>query len=127
MKELIEEIEKHKVKNNSSICENLIETINDYNINSKEELLIHENNYFYDNNLDKKIELKYKEYIMDITRLDNATNSDIIKLKEYEAAMKRATNSLEKCKYLILIYDYLGYELEFPYEAYLLIISDNLN
>lgn len=127
MIDLIEEIEKHKSKNNSSVCEELIERIKDYNIKSKEELLTHENSYFYENDLDKKIDQKYKSYILDYTRLDNATNSDIIKLKEYEANMKKATNNLEKCKYLILIYDYVGYELAFPYEAYLLIVSDNLN
>ncbi|MBQ6497291.1 MAG: hypothetical protein IJI58_01085 [Bacilli bacterium] len=127
MIELIEEIEKHKSKNNSNVCEELIERIKDYNIKSKEELLTHENSYFYENDLDKKIDQKYKSYVLDYTRLDNATNSDIIKLKEYEANMKKATNNLEKCKYLILIYDYVGYELAFPYEAYLLIVSDNLN
>ena len=127
MIDLIEEIEKHKSKNNSNVCEELIERIKDYNIKSKEELLTHENSYFYENDLDKKIDQKYKSYILDYTRLDNATNSDIIKLKEYEANMKKATNNLEKCKYLILIYDYVGYELAFPYEAYLLIVSDNLN
>ena len=127
MIELIEEIEKHKSKNNSNVCEELIERIKDYNIKSKEELLTHENSYFYETDLDKKIDQKYKSYVLDYTRLDNATNSDIIKLKEYEANMKKATNNLEKCKYLILIYDYVGYELAFPYEAYLLIVSDNLN
>ena len=127
MIELIEEIEKHKSKNNSNVCEELIERIKDYNIKSKEELLTHENSYFYENDLDKKIDQKYKSYVLDYTRLDNATNSDIIKLKEYESNMKKATNNLEKCKYLILIYDYVGYELAFPYEAYLLIVSDNLN
>ena len=110
-----------------TVKEDLIKRIKDYNIKSKEELLTHENSYFYETDLDKKIDQKYKSYILDYTRLDNATNSDIIKLKEYEANMKRVTNSLEKCKYLILIYDYIGYELAFPYEAYLLIISDNLN
>lgn len=127
MIDLIEEIEKHKSKNNSNVCEDLIKRIKDYNIKSKEELLTHENSYFYETDLDKKIDQKYKSYILDYTRLDNATNSDIIRLKEYEENMKRVTNSLEKCKYLILIYDYIGYELAFPYEAYLLIISDNLN
>lgn len=127
MIELIEEIEKHKNKNNTSVCEKLIEIIKEYNINSEEDLLKHENQYFYDTDLDNKIDKKYKSYILDVTRFDDVTNADIIQLKEYEKALKKANNSLEKCKYLILIYDYIDYQLAFPYEAYLLIISDNLN
>lgn len=126
MMELIEEIERHKSKNNTSVCQELIEMIKQYNISSKEELLEHENKYFEDDNLDIKIDQKYKSYVFDVTRFDDATNADIIKLKEYETAMKRATNSLEKCKYLILIYDYVGYQLAFPYQAYLLIVDDKL-
>ena len=127
MSELIDELQAHKSKNNTSVCEELIEIIKEHKINSKEELLAYENEYFYDDDLDKKIDQKYKSYILDYTRFDNATNSDIIKLNEYEEAMKKVPNSLEKCKYLILIYDYIGYELAFPYEAYSLIITDNLN
>lgn len=127
MIELIEELEKHKYSNNDDICEKLIDIIKNNKINSKEELLAYENKSFNDSNLEAKIDIKYKEYILDVTRFDNATNSDIIKLKEYEYALEKATDTMEKCKYLILIYEYVGYMLFFPYEAYLLIINDNLN
>lgn len=127
MIELIEELEKHKYSNNDDICEKLIDIIKNNKINSKEELLAYENKSFNDSNLEAKIDIKYKEYILDVTRFDNATNSDIIKLKEYEDALEKATDTMEKCKYLILIYEYVGYMLFFPYEAYLLIINDNLN
>ena len=47
MSELIDELQAHKSKNNTSVCEELIEIIKEHKINSKEELLAYENEYFY--------------------------------------------------------------------------------
>ena len=126
MNRLIEEIKNHQTSNNESICEQLIDIIEYYNITSKEELLEHENKFFVDTDLSKKIDAKYKEYLLDVTRFDDADNSDLNNISEYEKLMNNSNNDLDKCKYLILIYDYVGYGLYFPYEAYLLMLDDNM-
>ena len=101
MNRLIEEIKKHQNSNNESICEQLIDIIEYYNITSKEELLEHENKFFIDSDLDKKIDIKYKEYLLDVTRFDDADNSDLNNIREYEKQMNNSNNDLDKCKYLI--------------------------
>ncbi len=126
MTELIEKIKQHQGNNNKRICNELIDAINDYNINSEEELLNYENKFFIETDLNKRIDMKYKEYLADTSRFEFLDNDDFLNLDEYEKLLNESNDSLEKCKYLILIYDYINFMLYFPYEAYLLIIKDNL-
>lgn len=126
MTELIDKITLHKENNNKRICDELIDIINDYSISSEEELVNYENKLFKESELDKRIDTKYKEYLADTTHLEFLDNDDFLKLDEYEKLLNESNDSLEKCKYLILIYDYINFTLYFPYEAYLLITKDNL-
>ena len=124
--ELIEEIRKHSDKNNMRICNQLIDVIEDYNIQTKEDLLKRENNMFSSKDLKEKLDIKYQDYLSDTSYIELLDNKDMNNLQEYERLYLKANIDLEKCKYLMLIYDYINYMLFFPYEAFLLIMSDNL-
>ncbi len=126
MKELIEIIEKHKSKNNDEICEDLIDIIKEFNISSKEDLLVFENKYFPTTKLEDNLDIKYNAYLMDTTQYELLDSDVIGEIKEYEELYLKEENTLNKCKYLILIYNLLEWELSFPYEAFILIEKDEL-
>ena len=126
MNELIKNIKSHQEKNNNRICNQLINIIERNQIHSEDDLLMFENKFFSTTDINKKIESKYQEYLSDTTHLDSTDSTDNSRLTDYETLFNDATETLDKCKYLLLIYDYINYMLFFPYEAYLLIISDKL-
>ncbi len=121
---MIEVLEKNKNNINNEICEDLIDIINDFNISSKEDLLVFENKFFTTENLLEKLSIKYDSYLRDITHFDNI--EDLSKVKEYEELYLKEEEPLLKAKYLILLLNELEWDLFFPYEAYLLIENNDL-
>ena len=127
MNELIEKIEEHKDTNNEEVCEDLIDIIKDFKIDSLEELLTFENKYFSSSNLSDKLKTKYLSYQSDNTYFDFLEIDSINKVRDYEEKYLNVTDELQKCKYLILLLNEVQRDLFFPYEAYLLIEKDELN
>ena len=121
MNELIKIIEEHKDNNNEEVCEDLIDFIKSFKIETLEDLLVYENKFFSSDKLSDKLNTKYISYQNDTSYYEFLELSSIDEAKDLEA-----TDELEKCKYLILLLNEIQRDLFFPYEAYLLIERDEL-
>ena len=126
MNNLIDVINDHRNDINNDICDKLIDIINNYNINNEDELKHLEDGFFTTNNLHERNETKYQAYRLDPTHLEELNQNEISKLENYSDAYNAATNELLKTKYLILIYELLGWNFVFPYTAYILIKESRL-
>ena len=111
---------------NDNICTDLIDLIKAHNLLTEKALQEYEAKYFNTPDLLERIKIKYKEYQSDTTHFDYLDSLDILTLKEYSKSLEEEQDPLLKCKYLILIYDLLEWQLYFPYEAYLLNINRKL-
>ncbi len=124
-KNLIEEINKHNT-NNLEIMEELNDIIVGYNINSEEELLEFEKSNFNNYNLDEILNELLDIYYADTSIYEYYDIADLAKLEDYENLIKASNNIHDKCLYTLLLLDYARIKLYLPYQAYKLILNDEL-
>ena len=126
MNDLIKVINDNRNSINENICNDLIDLINNHNILDEDSLKTYEDKYFSTSNLLDRINSCYNEYKSDTTHFDYLDSSDIVMLDKYSKSLEEESNPLIKCKYLILLYDLLEWQLYFPYEAFELIKNKEL-
>ncbi len=121
MNDLIKTINDNRNDINENICNELIDLINNHNILDEDSLKIYEDKYFSTSNLLDRVNGYYNEYKTDTTHFDYLDSLDMVMLEKYSKSLEEESDPLIKCKYLILIYDLLEWQLYFPYEAFELI------
>ena len=124
MNDLLQNINKHKEKNDISVCYHLYNYILARNIDSEDDLKKAEDAMFLTDDIRTRNELKYYSYAIDPTHLEKLDMNEIAKLVKYDDLYSNASKEQDKTKYLILMYEIMGWELYFPYSAYRLIIAD---
>lgn len=126
MKELTNRLMMFTTNDNALIIDTLVSEIIDNNISSLEELKVLEHRYYNGISLDKRVELAYKEMILDIYKFDNMNSSDIDKYDEMKELFDKSSNLEEKIILIIKLYELLHYQMKFPFCCYSLIISEKL-
>lgn len=126
MKELTNRLMMFTTNDNALIIDTLVSEIIDNNISSLEELKALEHKYYNNLSLDKRVELAYKEMILDTYKFDNMNSSDIDKYDELKELFDKSSNLEEKIILIIKLYELLHYQMKFPFCCYSLIISEKL-
>lgn len=126
MKELTNRLMMFTTNDNALIIDTLVSEIIDNNISSLEELKVLEHRYYNGISLDKRVELAYKEMILDTYKFDNMNSSDIDKYDELKELFDKSSNLEEKIILIIKLYELLHYQMKFPFCCYSLIISEKL-
>ena len=126
MKELTNRLMMFTTNDNALIIDTLVSEIIDNNISSLEELKVLEHRYYNGISLDKRVELAYKEMILDTYKFDNMNSSDIDKYDELKELFDKSNSLEEKIILIIKLYELLHYQMKFPFCCYSLIISEKL-
>ena len=127
MVEMLYNINEHHYKNNIDICYKLCIYIINNHIKDEKMLKSIEDGYFNTYNISERNMIKYTDYVTDYTHLEKFDQNVIAKLVEYEKIYESTNDEKVKTKILIFIYDLINWEFIFPYTAYKLIISNELN
>lgn len=126
MKELTNRLMMFTTNDNALIIDTLVSEIIDNNISSLEELKVLEHRYYNGISLDKRVELAYKEMILDTYKFDNMNSLEINKYDEMKELFDKSSNLEEKIILIIKLYELLHYQMKFPFCCYSLIISEKL-
>lgn len=126
MKELTNRLMMFTTNDNALIIDTLVSEIIDNNISSLEELKVLEHGYYNGISLDKRVELAYKEMILDTYKFDNMNSLEINKYDEMKELFDKSSNLEEKIILIIKLYELLHYQMKFPFCCYSLIISEKL-
>ena len=126
MKELTNRLMMFTTNDNALIIDTLVSEIIDNNISSLEELKVLEHKYYNGISLDKRVELAYKEMILDTYKFDNMNSLEINKYDEMKELFDKSSNLEEKIILIIKLYELLHYQMKFPFCCYSLIISEKL-
>ena len=126
MKELTNRLMIFTTNDNALIIDTLVSEIIDNNISSLEELKVLEHRYYNGISLDKRVELAYKEMILDTYKFDNMNSLEINKYDEMKELFDKSSNLEEKIILIIKLYELLHYQMKFPFCCYSLIISEKL-
>lgn len=126
MKELTNRLMMFTTNDNALIIDTLVSEIVDNNISSLEELKVLEHRYYNGISLDKRVELAYKEMILDTYKFDNMNSLEINKYDEMKELFDKSSNLEEKIILIIKLYELLHYQMKFPFCCYSLIISEKL-
>jgi len=126
MKELTNRLMMFTTNDNALIIDTLVSEIIDNNISSLEELKVLEHRHYNGISLDKRVELAYKEMILDTYKFDNMNSLEINKYDEMKELFDKSSNLEEKIILIIKLYELLHYQMKFPFCCYSLIISEKL-
>ena len=126
MKELTNRLMMFTTNDNALIIDTLVSEIIDNNISSLEELKGLEHRYYNGISLDKRVELAYKEMILDTYKFDNMNSLEINKYDEMKELFDKSSDLEEKIILIIKLYELLHYQMKFPFCCYSLIISEKL-
>jgi hypothetical protein len=126
MKELTNRLMMFTTNDNALIIDTLVSEIIDNNISSLEELKALEHRHYNGISLDKRVELAYKEMILDTYKFDNMNSLEINKYDEMKELFDKSSNLEEKIILIIKLYELLHYQMKFPFCCYSLIISEKL-
>ena len=126
MKELTNRLMMFTTNDNALIIDTLVSEIIDNNISSLEELKGLEQRHYNGISLDKRVELAYKEMILDTYKFDNMNSLEINKYDEMKELFDKSSNLEEKIILIIKLYELLHYQMKFPFCCYSLIISEKL-
>lgn len=124
MRELLNNICLHKNNNDTNICYLLFNYIYDHKINSLEELQKKEDEYFNTNDIKKRLDECYNNFLMDYTHLEELNQNDMAKLLSYSELYKKSDDIDIKTKCIVYMYDILEWSFLLPYQTYKLIMQD---
>ena len=113
MKELTNRLMMFTTNDNALIIDTLVSEIIDNNISSLEELKVLEHKYYNNLSLDKRVELAYKEMILDTYKFDNMNSLEINKYDEMKELFDKSSNLEEKIILIIKLYELLHYQMKF--------------
>lgn len=126
MKELTNRLMMFTTNDNALIIDTLVSEIIDNNISSLEELKALEDRHFDGVSLDKRVELAYKEMVLDTYKFDNMNSLEISKYDELKDIFDKSNDLEEKLILIIKLYELLHYQMKFPFCCYSLIISEKM-
>lgn len=126
MKELTNRLMMFTTNDNALIIDTLVSEIIDNNISSLEELKALEDRHYNGVSLDKRVELAYKEMVLDTYKFDNMSSLEISKYDELKDIFDKSNDLEEKLILIIKLYELLHYQMKFPFCCYSLIISEKL-
>ena len=118
MKELTNRLMMFTTNDNALIIDTLVSEIIDNNISSLEELKVLEHRYYNGISLDKRVELAYKEMILDTYKFDNMNSLEINKYDEMKELFDKSSNLEEKIILIIKLYELLHYQMKFQFCCY---------
>ena len=127
MKELLNNIDLHKNNNDTNICYLLFNYIYDHKINTLEELQDKEDKYFNTNDIKKRLDECYNNFLVDYSHLEELNQNDMAKLLSYSELYKKSNDIDIKTKCIVYMYDILGWSFLLPYQTYKLIVQDMFN
>lgn len=126
MKELTNRLMMFTTNDNALIIDTLVSEIIDNNISSLEELKALEDRHYNGVSLDKRVELAYKEMVLDTYKFDNMSSLEISKYDELKDIFDKSNDLEEKLILIIKLYELLHYQMKFPFCCYSLIISEKM-
>lgn len=126
MKELTNRLMMFTTNDNALIIDTLVSEIIDNNISSLEELKALEDRHYDGVSLDKRVELAYKEMVLDTYKFDNMSSLEISKYDELKDIFDKSNDLEEKLILIIKLYELLHYQIKFPFCCYSLIISEKM-
>ncbi len=126
MKELTNRLMMFTTNDNALIIDTLVSEIIDNNISSLEELKALEDRHYDGVSLDKRVELAYKEMVLDTYKFDNMSSLEISKYDELKDIFDKSNDLEEKLILIIKLYELLHYQMKFPFCCYSLIISEKM-
>ena len=120
-------INKHKNRNNISICYGLYTLVMAGKMRNIDELKQYEDRLHWTDVDEQRLNSAYNAYLSDFTHHEKLDSNDMAKCILLEERFDNADTLEKKYISIILLYSILNWDNRFPYQTYLLICQDKLH
>lgn len=127
MEDILNRLSIHKDRNNTKVVYRLFDIVETNSISNEENLINMENSMFNTSNINERLDICYKLFISDTTHFDFLNQNELNEINKLKNEFNETENIETKLKNIIIIFEIIGFDMFFPYQAYKLILNDKLN